>query len=44
MKKMLTARMTYRLTFALMTNTLILSSLISLMSMSLEGVSKYGLL
>lgn len=28
----------FRLIFALMTNTLILSSLISLMSMSLEGV------
>lgn len=35
--------MACRLTFALMTNTLILSSLISLMSMSLEGVSKHGL-
>ena len=38
----LTIGMTFRLTFALMTNTLILSSLISLMSMSLEGVSNHG--
>lgn len=37
MQKILTGMA--RLTFALMTNTLILSSLISLMSMSLEGVS-----
>lgn len=44
MQKMLTVGMAYRLTFALMTNTLILSSLISLMSMSLEGVSKHSLL